>query len=115
MKWRAAAARPGRVGDTMHSLRFFGEGEIRPLPRPEAPAYPAGGYRLARPAETITLGEVLTAIDGPGEPPRDSEGRPAARVLAAVWQLIRDAERRVLDQTSIAQLAARTSPQEWVI
>jgi Rrf2 family protein len=29
----------------------------------------AGGYRLARPADQISLGEVLTAIDGPGEPP----------------------------------------------
>ena len=38
----------------------------------------AGGYRLARPAEQISLREVLTAIDGPGEPPREAK-EPAAR------------------------------------
>jgi Rrf2 family protein len=74
----------------------------------------AGGYRLARPASAITLGEVLTAIDGPEHPIRASQ-KPAAQVLAAVWEHVRAAERAVLDQTSIAQLAERTSPREWVI
>ena len=74
----------------------------------------AGGYRLARPANLISLGEVLSAIDGPGDPPRDSN-QPAARVLAAVWENIRLAERAVLDQTSIADLTQRSSPQEWTI
>jgi len=32
-----------------------------------------------------------------------------------VWEHIRAAERSVLDQTSIAQLAERTAPHEWVI
>ncbi|MDX2038599.1 MAG: Rrf2 family transcriptional regulator [Isosphaeraceae bacterium] len=73
-----------------------------------------GGYRLARPPETISLGEVLTAIDGPDPPPREP-GKPAARALAVVWQLVREAERSVLDTTSIAQVAAKTSPHEWTI
>lgn len=74
----------------------------------------SGGYRLARPAEEISLGEVLWAIDGPGEPPREAQ-EPAARALASVWRLIRDAERRVLQQTSIAKLTEQNSPPEWVI
>lgn len=74
----------------------------------------SGGYRLARPASSITLGEVLTAIDGPEAPARESL-KPAAQALAAVWAHVRAAERAVLDQTSIAQLAERTSPREWVI
>jgi Rrf2 family transcriptional regulator, cysteine metabolism repressor len=74
----------------------------------------SGGYRLARPAASISLGEVLTAIDGPEAPAREAL-KPAARVLAAVWEHVRVAERAVLDQTSIAQLAERTSPREWVI
>jgi Rrf2 family protein len=74
----------------------------------------SGGYRLARPAASISLGEVLTAIDGP-EAPALEPLKPAARVLAAVWEHVRAAERSVLDQTSIAQLAERTSPREWVI
>ena len=74
----------------------------------------AGGYRLARPASRISLGEVLAAIDGPGEPPRESS-EPAARVLAAVWEHIRAAEKAVLDRTSIAELSQRTAPHEWII
>ncbi len=74
----------------------------------------AGGYRLAKPADTISLGEVLWAIDGPGEPPREAT-EPAARALASVWRHIRDAERKVLEQTSIAQLSESNSPPEWVI
>ena len=74
----------------------------------------SGGYRLARPAPTISLGAVLTAIDGPDAPPRPAH-RPAARALAAVWEHVRTVERAVLDATSIAQLAELASPHEWVI
>jgi Rrf2 family protein len=74
----------------------------------------AGGYRLARDPSRISLGEVLLAIDGPGEPPRESS-EPAAQVLAAVWEHIRAAERAVLDKTSIAELSQRTAPHEWII
>ena len=74
----------------------------------------SGGYRLARPAPAISLGEVLTAIDGPQAPPREAL-RPAARALAAVWEHIRLAERAVLDRTSIAELSQRTAPREWII
>jgi Rrf2 family transcriptional regulator, cysteine metabolism repressor len=74
----------------------------------------SGGYRLARPAETISLGEVLTAIDGPAEPPREPQ-EPAAQALAVVWEHLRAAERAVLDRTSVAELAQRISPREWII
>src|SRR3954468_18261686 len=40
----------------------------------------SGGYRLARPATSITLGEVLTAIDGPEAPVRGPpKPRPRGR------------------------------------
>jgi len=74
----------------------------------------SGGYRLARPATAISLGEVLSAIDGPDAPPRD-ETRPAARALSKVWEHVRAAEKAVLDRTSIAQLAELASPHDWVI
>ncbi|MBV8611582.1 MAG: Rrf2 family transcriptional regulator [Singulisphaera sp.] len=74
----------------------------------------SGGYRLARPASSISLSEVLAAIDGPEASPRESR-KPAAQVLAAVWERVRVAERVVLDQTSIAQLAEQIAPREWVI
>jgi Rrf2 family protein len=74
----------------------------------------AGGYRLARPAEQISLGEVLRSIDGPAETQRDNPG-PAAQALALVWKRVRAAEREVLDKTTIAEIVARTAPREWVI
>jgi Rrf2 family protein len=73
----------------------------------------AGGYRLARPPERISLGEVLSAIDGP-QLDREPSG-PAAQALANVWKHVRDAERAVLDRTTIAQLVERASPPEWII
>lgn len=74
----------------------------------------AGGYRLARPADRISLGEVLAAIDGPDPTPREAHG-PAAQALAGVWEDVRVAERAVLDRTTIAQLNERTAPREWTI
>jgi Rrf2 family protein len=73
-----------------------------------------GGYRLARPADQISLAEVLSAIDGPGEPLREAQ-EPAAQALTSVWEHLRATEQAVLNQTTIAQLAGNTSPQDWVI
>jgi Rrf2 family protein len=73
-----------------------------------------GGYRLARPADQISLAEVLSAIDGPGEPLREAQ-EPAAQALTSVWEQLRASEQAVLNQTTIAQLAGNTSPQDWVI
>jgi Rrf2 family protein len=73
-----------------------------------------GGYRLARPAESISLADVLGAIEGPDSPPRPAND-PAARALASVWTLVRDAERDVLERISLAKLASQIAPHEWVI
>jgi Rrf2 family transcriptional regulator, cysteine metabolism repressor len=77
----------------------------------------SGGYRLARPASTISLGEVLAAIEGPDVAAREGSGnrRGVASVLDPVWESVRAAERAVLDHTTIAQLAEQSSPHEWII
>jgi Rrf2 family protein len=77
----------------------------------------SGGYRLTRPPAEIVLSEVLAAIDGPenGTRPGASPGRPSARALDAVWERVRQAERDVLDRTTIAELVAQSSPLEWTI
>ena len=74
----------------------------------------SGGYRLARPPDRISVAEVLSAIDGPTEPPR-APPSGAARVLAKVWRAAFEAERAVLERTSIALLASESSPREWII
>ena len=74
----------------------------------------AGGYRLARPPNEISLAEVLEAIDGPEEPAR-SHPEPSAQVLQSVWERIRAAERQILQETSLSDLAERSAPHEWTI
>ena len=74
----------------------------------------AGGYSLARPPTEIKLGEVLTAIDGHNGVARELPGA-SARVLASVWHQIREREREVLKETSIAQLAGQSRSLNWVI
>src|SRR3954470_16560913 len=54
----------------------------------------SGGYRLARPADAISLGEVLSALAGPDEARREPQG-PAGQALAVVWRHLRAAERAV--------------------
>ncbi len=77
----------------------------------------AGGYHLGRPAATISVGQILSAIDGPEVAARDAQGsrRPAAAVLDPVWERVRAAERAVLENTTVAQLAERASPHDWTI
>jgi Rrf2 family protein len=77
----------------------------------------AGGYRLARPPSSISLSEVLTAVDGPGLNRYDSSvtNEPVVSALASVWESVRAAERGVLDRTTIAQVAEQSSAQDWTI
>ena len=74
----------------------------------------AGGYRLARSPEEISLQDVLTVVDGCDLNARETQG-PAAPLLAKVWDQIRASETHVLTKTSIAQLADRSNTHEWVI
>src|SRR3954452_9915281 len=77
----------------------------------------AGGYRLARPAAAISLGEVLAAIDGPDETDHEAlrGNRAGPAILASVGKRVRAVERGVLDSTSIAQLVEQAAPREWTI
>ena len=78
----------------------------------------SGGYRLARPAGEIALSEVLAAVDGPDASPlrdKPEENRPGSHILATVWDRVREAERCVLESTSIGELVAQASPHEWTI
>lgn len=73
-----------------------------------------GGYVLARPAESITLGAIVSAVDGPiavGDfgPPHlngacDHEGQCA---LLAVWSEVGELMREHLDSFTLADMVAR--------
>jgi len=74
----------------------------------------AGGYRLARAPEDISLLDVLRVVDGSDLNAREAQD-PAAPLLAQVWEQIRASEAHVLTKTSIAQLAERSNTHDWVI
>ena len=74
-----------------------------------------GGYALARPAKEITLGAVLRAVDGPlaevrGLRPHETEYSGVAQHLPEVWVAVRGALRRVLDETTLAQVLSGSLP-----
>jgi Rrf2 family protein len=63
-----------------------------------------GGFRLARPAGEITVGDVLDAIGSPlTEVPNSRD--------AAVWTALDASARAVLTATTIAHLAVDTAPR----
>jgi Rrf2 family protein len=68
---------------------------------------PTGGYRLARPAERITLLEVVEAVDGPvrGDLPRFGADRKLDARLQAACDAAAEVARSRLRNVSVADLA----------
>ena len=78
---------------------------------------PTGGCRLARPAEQITVADVLRATEGPlahvrGERPELITYPEGDEILAHLWIAGRAAIRVVFEGTSLADLAAGALPAE---
>jgi len=76
---------------------------------------PEGGYRLARPADEISLGDVIRGADGPlasvhGERPQDVVYAEHTQVLRDVWVAMRASLREVLDTTTLEHLVQGTLP-----
>ena len=74
-----------------------------------------GGYWLARPASDVTVGDVIRAVEGPlasvrGEPPEDVDYRGAAEPLRTVWVALRASMREVVDELTLADVAADRMP-----
>jgi Rrf2 family protein len=69
-----------------------------------------GGYWLARPADEITLAEVIRAVEGPlanvrGIRPDELEYSGAAERLKDVWIAVRANLRSVLEEVTLADVA----------
>src|ERR1700760_3894018 len=74
-----------------------------------------GGYTLARPPSKITPGSIIRVVDGPlaeirGLRPNETTYNGAAQHLPDVWVAVRASLRRVLDDTTLAQVLSGNLP-----
>jgi len=80
-----------------------------------------GGYRLAKPAEDIRVGDVVQAVDGPitantripsrhgnGNGHRTSHGS----IVQGVWKEVKDTVLETLNRTTLADLSRRARDRE---
>ena len=75
-----------------------------------------GGYHLARPAEKISVADVIRPLDGPlaevrGLRPEAANYEGAAEHLQAVWVAVRASLRAVLEQVTIAGIVSGNLPR----
>jgi FeS assembly SUF system regulator len=79
-----------------------------------------GGYGLARPAEKVTVAEVITALEGPIALTACIEDGPGGCGIESLcparanWQRINDAIRGALDGITLAEMA-QTIPEAFTL
>src|SRR3954447_10787707 len=74
-----------------------------------------GGYQLARPADEITVADVLRAVEGPlaavqGVRPDQLAYGGSAEPLSEVWVALRASLRDVLEHVTLADIASGKLP-----
>ena len=84
-----------------------------------------GGYTMARPSARIMVGEIVRILDGPLAPVQcvsrtayrrcDDCPDESACAVRAVMQDVRDAISAILDNTSLADMSARSNRAEPVL
>jgi Rrf2 family protein len=75
-----------------------------------------GGYWLAKPADEITIAEIVRAVEGPiahvqSTPPEDIEYRGNSEHLQEVWIAVRASLRSVLEGVTLADLVSGELPE----
>jgi Rrf2 family protein len=79
---------------------------------------PGGGWWLSRPAESITVADIIRAVDGPLttlsslRPGQTASEDVIAASLGAMWVAVRQGIRDVLERVTIADLASGKLPEE---
>ena len=88
-----------------------------------------GGFRLARPADQVTVADVIRAVEGPlasvrGGPPEEAVYAGASESLLRVWIAVRASLRSVVEHVTLADIAAghlsptvdklADDPEAWV-
>jgi Rrf2 family protein len=77
---------------------------------------PEGGFSLDRPAEEVTLADVIRAVDGPlasvrGDRPENTSYSGAAEPLTRVWIAVRASLRSVLEATTLDDVVKGRLPE----
>jgi Rrf2 family protein len=75
-----------------------------------------GGFRLAKPANEVTVADIIRAVEGPlasvrGGPPEDVAYVGPAESLLRVWIAVRQSLRDVTERVTIADIAAGKLPK----
>jgi len=75
-----------------------------------------GGYWLAKPADEVTVAEIVRAVEGPiahvqSTPPEDIEYRGNSEHLQKVWIAVRASLRAVLEEVTLADLVSGDLPE----
>lgn len=78
---------------------------------------PEGGYWLAHPADEVNLAQIIRAVEGPlvgvrGQRPEEVEYVGSAESLQQVWIALRANLRKVLENVTVADVAAGKLPKE---
>jgi Rrf2 family protein len=78
---------------------------------------PEGGHQLARPAEEISIADILRAVEGPladvrGTPPENVGYSGSAVPLQRVWVALRTNVRAVLETVTLADVAEDSLPAD---
>ena len=80
----------------------------------------SGGYLLAKPPEQISIADIISVIDrndraermsSEKKPPPKIDNMPqtsAVQAVRAVWRDVEAAQRRILEETSLAELVRRS-------
>lgn len=76
-----------------------------------------GGYRLARPAQSISIADVIRVVDGPlvsvrGVRPPDLSYTGPAESLLPLWIALRSNVREILEGVTLADVASSHLPTE---
>jgi Rrf2 family protein len=91
-------------------------GELRRTGLLRSQRGPEGGYRLARPADAISIADVIRALDGElanvrGSRPENLTYVGAAAALQEVWIALRASERAILEAVTLADVVSGVLPK----
>jgi Rrf2 family protein len=118
----AAANAPRTVEQLSHAQRLPNKylesilGELRRTGLLRSQRGPEGGYRLSRPADEISIADVIRALDGElanvrGSRPENLAYVGSAAALQEVWIALRASERMILEGVTLAHVVSGQLPK----